>query len=547
MINFRASAIYKAFNNNNNNNLFLDKAYENAEGEISSDWVTTLYDSRNPEFILSESEKDASPILSSQLKGNSGFVEFMDKGENLVAAYQKINISDREWYIATVVSADSLIIDSPKMSNLENKESDIHDLDLIKVVYWFIALILLVSLVLFILYRFKVIPFEGRVIMVLLVIAALAIIILFVFNTYQVTESIKKSTMSAYQDQQMLLVKQTVREIEASLDAVVNNVIITSNDLDFLAGNKIEDHVRLKRLFKRISKYSQSINLLDSRGMFLDRVSFEEETENNCIDFSKKPGVIEVLKTGKFKISNIFENTAGKGIFSIVVPVNRSNKLEGILRINIYLDTIFDNYLSNIKGSKIKMIRLVTEKKSYGFDGSIVKTPEDVSKAIKLRKPYHAQLPSLLSSNKDSNIFLKTHYPLKVGENNWEIVLVTPLDSIYASSNSNINRIWYFTISIILSILVIALFFNFLLSSSLKKQIANKTGELKKSSELLLEQLKKEEQSSLEKESLIKQQIKTQEALGNKVEELEKFQKVTMNRELKMIELKEEIKKLKKK
>ena len=312
-------------------------------------------------------------------------------------------------------------------------------------------------------------------------------------------------------------------------------------------GNKIEDHVRLERLFKRISKYSQSINLLDSRGIFLDRVSSEEETEHNCIDFSKKPGVIEVLKTGKFKISNIFENTAGKGIFSIVVPVNRSNKLEGILRINIYLDTIFDNYLSDIKGSKIKMIRLVTEKKSYGFDGSIVKTPEDVSKAIKLRKPYHAQLPSLLSSNKDSNIFLKTHYPLKVGENNWEIVLVTPLDSIYASSNSNINRIWYFTISIILSILVIALFFNFLLSSSLKKQIANKTGELKKSSKLLSEQLKKEEQSSLEKESLIKQQIKTQEDLGDKVEELEKFQKVTMNRELKMIELKEEIKKLKKK
>ncbi|MEA3317668.1 MAG: hypothetical protein U9R54_06890, partial [Bacteroidota bacterium] len=93
-------------------------------------------------------------------------------------------------------------------------------------------------------------------------------------------------------------------------------------------------------------------------------------------------------------------------------------------------------------------------------------------------------------------------------------------------------------------IIIIGMLFNFLLTRSLKKEVDAKTINIKNQSNKIKEQLKKEELITKEKDRLLVGQKKAQIKLEEQIKEMEKFQKLTVNRELRMIELKKEIKKL---
>jgi hypothetical protein len=433
--------------------------------------------------------------------------------------------------------------------NTKTTETLEEKIDLVKLTYWFIAFIFLIFLILYVLYYFHVIRLEGKSIMILLGATSLIIIVLFIFNAYQMTESMKANSLESYKEQQMFLAGQIASSVENELNKITNDIQISANNSKFLSKDKIDGHDRLERLLSRIKKYCEGVTLLDSKGMFLDHVFSQEEYVHDSTDYSKKPGVVEVIETGEASISNIFKSALGNMGFSFVMPVKRSNTLEAIIRVNIHLSSIFENHLERAISDRVLMSRLVTGNKVYGFDGNIGDTSPNLVAYLREGEAKHFQdIPLYLDNEKyEKSIFLKTYYPLNLGEKKWGIVLATPMDSIYSSLRGDVNRIWYFTISIIMAIFMIAFIFNFILTKSLKKDISNKTKEVEESNKIISEQLKKEEIINNEKENLIKKQKESQNELEEKLEELEGFQKVTMNRELKMIELKKEIKKLKKK
>lgn len=475
--------------------------------------------------------------------------EYKDIQEDSPGGDQKPDVVDQKKQLNSNILSNENI----EKYNSSNKTGEVseNEINSFILVYWIIAFILLMFLILFILNYFHIIKIGEKFIVFLLGGTSLILIILFIFSAYQVARNMKKNNLDTYGSQQMFLAEQAVKNTENNLEFLINNIQVNAENYNFLAEDKIKNHAYLENLFKISNKYVESINLLDSQGILLDEVYSQEAKlyPHNSKDFSKKPGVAELIKNRKLKISDIFKNHLEKGMLSILIPINHQDTLKGILRVNILLSTIFKNNFDSLMDSRIKMLRLFTKNDSYMFDGSASNIPAPMLKIINKKEAYNfldlAHDPAL--ANKYSGEFLKTNYPLEIGGNHWNLILATPVKNIYSSIVQDVNRIWYFTISIIIAIILIVFIFNFILSKSFKKQIFNKTKEIADSNRIISEQLKKEEQSRKEKENLIKNQKKVQEELEEKLDELSKFQKVTIDRELKMIELKEKLKNIKNK
>ncbi|MCK5211195.1 cache domain-containing protein, partial [Candidatus Parcubacteria bacterium] len=188
IINFKANAVYSDFNKENNI-FFLDKAYENSEGEITTDWVVVLADSRNPSQTLDESRSAASLIGPDQIASNSGYLEFLEEGREWAGAYQKVNVLGREWYVVSVLEKDLLKTEPQTESEKE--------IDLAVVIYWLFGGLAAVFLILFIFHRFGITTIEKNTIFYLLGAALLIIIVLFIFSTWQITQSMKNETKRA--------------------------------------------------------------------------------------------------------------------------------------------------------------------------------------------------------------------------------------------------------------------------------------------------------------------------------------------------------------
>ncbi|MEA1963129.1 MAG: cache domain-containing protein, partial [Patescibacteria group bacterium] len=131
-----------------------------------------------------------------------------------------------------------------------------------------------------------------------------------------------------------------------------------------------------------------------------------------------------------------------------------------------------------------------------------------------------------------------------IPETQWCLLAEKDDREIMASINHDIKKTWMFIFAIVGLITVVGMLFNFLLTRSLKKEVDAKTINIKNQSNKIKEQLKKEELITKEKDRLLVGQKKAQIKLEEQIKEMEKFQKLTVNRELRMIELKKEIKKL---
>ena len=172
VINFKADSIFNKFESIGNV-LFLDKEYENAEGRITKGWVTVLDDSRKKNFQLSEKEDDASIIKPSDLEGDSGVIDFREDGELEKGAYQRINIKNRSWYVLSFLKESEIEktkVVSPVNNNL---------FDGAKYAYMSLIGFVVIFLILFVLYYFKIIKIERGILQIFL-----AVFLVFIGTMY---------------------------------------------------------------------------------------------------------------------------------------------------------------------------------------------------------------------------------------------------------------------------------------------------------------------------------------------------------------------------
>ncbi|RLG14411.1 MAG: hypothetical protein DRN71_03170, partial [Candidatus Nanohalarchaeota archaeon] len=181
---------------------------------------------------------------------------------------------------------------------------------------------------------------------------------LFIFNAYETSENMKSATIQHYEQQEMLIAKQTANSIELYTDSIIENAEVTARHPDISS----EDHKKiegvLKRMYERISPSSKDliITRLDRNGTLLVKYAKTEEFRKKGIgtDFTKtkpdKKDIKEVIDTHETKISEPFIGTiVHTPVITILAPIFKDNEFDGILRVAIVIDeSIVKKYITPI-------------------------------------------------------------------------------------------------------------------------------------------------------------------------------------------------------
>ncbi len=133
-------------------------------------------------------------------------------------------------------------------------------------------------------------------------------------------------------------------------------------------------------------------------------------------------------------------------------------------------------------------------------------------------------------------------------EMDWCLLAEQDFNESIASAEESIKNIWLFTLGVIITLILIAVIFSSILTETLRREVKNKTQEIEDINKTLENTVRQrtKELEDLTNDLEIKVKQRTAD-LKKKVQELEQFQKVTVGRELKMIELKKRINELEKK
>jgi cell division protein FtsX len=118
-------------------------------------------------------------------------------------------------------------------------------------------------------------------------------------------------------------------------------------------------------------------------------------------------------------------------------------------------------------------------------------------------------------------------------------------ENVYLAADKTLNNIWWFTALTLISLVVLGIFLAYFLTFSLRAEVEKQTKVVEQKAEQIEIQLQKEAEINKEKERLLIEQKKAEKKLEEKIDELERFQKITIDREMKMIELKKKIDELK--
>jgi len=106
--NFSASAITKQIQEFSHGEkgyaLFVDFAYENAEGKIF-EWPVIISRSMKGGIVYEINEEESAKAIVSreQLIGDSGFIEFKKNTEKIVVSYKKVNVPNKDWFVLIVI------------------------------------------------------------------------------------------------------------------------------------------------------------------------------------------------------------------------------------------------------------------------------------------------------------------------------------------------------------------------------------------------------------------------------------------------------------
>ena len=499
-------------------------------------------------------------VISDPCEDSSGFYEWADIDGNIRDKYtyhRCIDAKTADNY--TFFIGASTYLDEYEELNNTRQEQETLNVSYVSYIYWFLSGLVIVFLIISVLNQLNVIKFERTTAFYLLVIALIIIIGLFVFSTWLTANSMKKEAMNSTAKSLTAIANSRAAHVENFLKEQVEKVELikignnykkllkmTLNDPDYQAlYAEIE-----KRLINSVHKEMNEIFILDKDGKIL------VSTNKDIIGIDKSSDSYFVNAKEKTYIKDAYRSeSTGKNIIVISSPFfDDKNEFLGVLVARsgmVFVNQITGNandlgesgetYLINkekyiITPSRFTDDAFLTQKADTLNAKNCFSMTDYAGKHIG-----HKAVEVFDDYRKIEVIGTHVYLP----EMQW--CLLAEIDKVEVLGNvtKNINKIWYFTAGIILSILIVGFMFNFLLTKSLKREVEAKTVNIKSQSSKIQEQLKKEELITKEKEKLLVGQKQAQEELEEKITEMEKFQKLTIGRELKMIELKEEIKKLK--
>jgi hypothetical protein len=387
----------------------------------------------------------------------------------------------------------------------------------------------------------------NRIIMLFLIGGVGAIIMLFIANSLYLNRNHRDMMLSTAKEYQLVLTEARAAEINTALEAL-------SNELSFLA----DDLAGLEPLSPRVTSYLEASYIKKRELVYAAyRISKDGIIVNmhprdyNALgaDISAQEHMKEMAAAPKIIISGVFRAVEGFDAVTIHCPVFVDGQYDGTVAYLINLNML----------SRFAMPAAVSERfETYLVDQvGVIIGAVDGSDDQEIGRIISEIGPDALTDFLSAAMVQKTmtvaglekivvSVPVKAEANNWHFITFLDKNMALAEAEVFVRGNWIFTGGSIISTIIVSFIFLQLLTRSLKKQVLNKTSELSKSKKIIEEQWLREKDIRQEKEKLLAEQKQAQEKIEEKIEEMEKFQKLTVDRELKMIELKKKIKELEK-
>lgn len=407
--------------------------------------------------------------------------------------------------------------------------------------------LLLVSTILFTaivgitLHKIDLLKQKQNTVMILLGIASLVIIGLFVFNTYQVTQTIKNDALESAKDSLTVLADLKAGFVRTFLDEELNKIQIAATHQD-ITNEELKEITATQRHFSEVF-------IIDSYGIITNSsnetsIGLNKANSNYFIGARDKqhigqPYYSETTKTGSVTVSTPFHD----GVLAARMDMKTLNE---IMNIQAKINKTKETYLINSEGYMITP--------SSFIENTFLTQKIDTKNArscLSMRNAGAHDGHEVASTFKDYRGVEVIGAHAYIPETRWCLLAEVDKEEVLASIKKSINKIWLFTIGIITSVILIGIIFNNLFTKTLRKEVTVKTKEIN-------EQLKKEEEATRIQKQMAEErkQAKAETDKANKQlviekaeaekarESAEKMNKLVVGRELKMIELKKEIKRL---
>ncbi|NOZ80997.1 MAG: hypothetical protein GXP63_04960 [DPANN group archaeon] len=363
--------------------------------------------------------------------------------------------------------------------------------------------VLMALLVGFALFRQGYLSYKANFIMVILGMVLLIIIATFLFNADKSAISYKTETLSQTKARLSLLADIKANEITSEFSTILNDAYITSKDPQLLgaggvgawdAGEKRASFLVLSHLYARLSGNIESAYLMDKNGMVLMRVPFNRFYEGKEKNYTNKPGVKDALEKDEPVISSLFRTAYNDSVFSVIVPIERNNTQQGLLRMNIPLQIILDRHIMSIGAETGLDVHLLIDNKTFHGSGSEDSGLAGILSGVLTTEKQGGVPPSgsfflgvrgsesfiVSSGDAPDAKKLGVYESFKVGEDTWTLVIVEPLDTIYAGVSASLSRIWRSAITIVVMVVLLGILSFIILTKNLRMEVQRQTKELAK-------------------------------------------------------------------
>jgi signal transduction histidine kinase/ABC-type amino acid transport substrate-binding protein len=354
-----------------------------------------------------------------------------------------------------------------------------------------ITTILLIILISIILFRNKTIQYKHNYVMYILSITFLIIISLFLINTWQVTQNVRNTETESVKDYLNGVVISRSQHIETYIDdhikffELVNSRNKLRNQLSQYNEEPKQEYVDNMRdiivAAKEPIEDYERIFILDLDGNII--------VSTNDSFIGRNVADKEFFKIGKenTKAFVVVENSVPKlfvsgpyiyngEIIGVGIAVSKINRLNYMMTENAGFLPTEEVYIVNKEGYMITPSRFVNNSifnvKIDNHNLNNCWLHETLSD-IELKRNHQE---TIIYDNYINSKVLGTHAYIE--KMDWCVISEVNQKDFLKKVESNIRRIWYFTLGVIVSMIVVAFVFNYLLTNTLRKQIEMQTNKL---------------------------------------------------------------------
>ncbi len=358
------------------------------------------------------------------------------------------------------------------------------------------------------LFRMGLLRQKRNTIMLVLAIALLLIVGLFVFNTSHTTMNMKENTIGFTGNTLTAVATSRARHIETWIreeKEYAENIALVEKIGDLLSSDEADagyaDKVNGVRegLWSYVEGEDETaqISIADSSGTIIT------STDERMIgtDISKQDIFSKGEKSAYITGISASDEENDSHVVSVSAPVIRDGVFLGEVLLQLGTEEIFGITTERTGLEKTGEVYLVNEEGYMAtpsrFNKDAVLKQKIVSEnamACLMEEASETQQSLAAVMNKDeyNNYRGVDVIGSRIAIPEMRMCLLAEIDKAEVTSkvSSIINKIWYFTIAMILSIVLIGIVFNFLLTGSLRKEVDVKTRELKKSNVSLNRKIK---------------------------------------------------------